>query len=600
MIFGTAGHIDHGKTALVRALTGVDTDRLPEERRRGISIDLGFAPLALDGVVASVVDVPGHERFVDTMIAGASGIDAALLVVAATEGVMPQTREHCEVLRALAVPVVAVVVTKIDRMPLESVAARMDAIRAALVECDLRDGVPLLPFAAPGGDGIDAVRAALADAARAIPPRDPNDLFRFIADRAFTVRGTGTVVTGMVRSGSVAVGERVRVLPEDRAWRVRAIQAHGATAERAVAGARFALALADAGPADVVRGATLVTDDAWTPSTRIVVKLDALPAHLDRRLAVHLGAMRASAHWNASSADPRVLRLTVDRTLVARRGDRMAIRVGRGERAIVGAAVVDPLPDRGTPVAADASVDQLSGLARAAATRGVARATLAIRLGVPPRDVQSVMAAAAVVEIGDRLFDPEVVSDVASRVAVLVNGYAAEHPFLPPIGADALRSRVHVPAPLFEAALRRAEAGGRVAFNDGRVRSTTDRLPPPAEAVLARVLRWVEMTGLEGVTAAEGIDAFGAGVEDVLRHAERRGNLIRIGGVRYCDASVLAEAVGRLRAAMISGKEFTPTELRGVFGVSRKYLIPLLEYCDAARVTIRRSGGRVLADVSSR
>ena len=600
MIFGTAGHIDHGKTALVRALTGVDTDRLPEERRRGISIDLGFAPLALDGVVASVVDVPGHERFVDTMIAGASGIDAALLVVAATEGVMPQTREHCEVLRALAVPVVAVVVTKIDRIPRDSVAARMDAIRAALVECDVRDEVPLLPFAAPDGDGIDAVRAALADAARAIPPRDPNDLFRFIADRAFTVRGTGTVVTGMVRNGSVAVGERVRVLPEDRAWRVRAIQAHGATAERAVAGARFALALADAGPADVVRGATLVTNDAWTPSTRIVVKLDALPAHLDRRLAVHLGAVRASAHWNASSADPRVLRLTIDRTLVARRGDRIAIRVGQGERAIVGAVVVDPLPDRGTPVAANATVDQLSGLARAAATRGVARSTLAIRLGVPPRDVQSVTAAAAVVEIGDRLFDPEVVSDVASRVAALVDRDAAEHPFLPPLGADALRSLLHVPAPLFEAALRRAEADGRVAFKDGRVRPTTDRLPPPAEAVMARVLRWVQMTGLEGVTVAEGIDAFGAGVEEVLRHAERRGNLIRIGGVRYCDASVLAEAVGRLRAAMISGKEFTPTELRGVFGVSRKYLIPLLEYCDAARVTIRRSGGRVLADVSSR
>lgn len=600
MIFGTAGHIDHGKTALVRALTGVDTDRLPEERRRGISIDLGFAPLVLDGVVASVVDVPGHERFVDTMIAGASGIDAALLVVAATEGVMPQTREHCEVLRALAVPVVAVVVTKIDRIPRDSLAARMDAIRAALVECDVRDEVPLLPFAAPGADGIDAVRSALADAARAIPPRDPNDLFRFIADRAFTVRGTGTVVTGMVWSGSIAVGERVRVLPEDRAWRVRAIQAHGSTAERAVAGARFALALADAAPADVVRGATLVTDDAWTPSTRIVVKLDAVPAHLDRRLAIHLGAMRGSAHWNASSADSRVLRLTVDRPLVARRGDRMAIRVGQGERAIAGAVVVDPLPERGVPVAGDTAVGQLAALARAAGTRGVARATLAIRLAVTPRDVPPTAAAAGVIQIGDRLFDPEVVSEVAMRVAVLVERHAVEHPFLPSLGADELRSLVRVPAPLFEAALRRAEANGRVACDDGRVRATADRLPPAAEAVLARVLRWVETTGLEGVTAAEGIDAFGAGVEDILRHAERRGNLIRIGGVRYCDATVLADAVGRLRAAMISGKEFTPTELRGVFGVSRKYLIPLLEYCDAARVTIRRSGGRVLADVSSR
>jgi selenocysteine-specific elongation factor len=600
VIFGTAGHIDHGKTALVRALTGVDTDRLPEERRRGISIDLGFAPLALDGLVASVVDVPGHDRFVDTMIAGASGIDAAVLVVAATEGVMPQTREHCEVLRALAVPVVTVVVTKIDRIPRDSIAARMDAIRAALVECDVRDAVPLLPFAAPGADGIDAVRAALADAARAIRPRDPNDLFRFVVDRAFTVRGTGTVVTGTVWSGSVAVGERVRVLPDDRAFRVRAIQAHGATAERAVAGARFALALADAAPADVVRGATLVTDDAWIPSTRIVVKLDAAPAHLDRRLSVHLGAMRASAHWNASSADRRVLRLAVERALVARSGDRMAIRVRQGDRVIIGAAVVDPLPERGTPVAADGAAEQLAALARAAGTRGVAGATLAVRLGIPPGDVPPVTAAAGVIRISDRLFDPGVVSEVATRGIALVERQAVDHPFLPPLGADELRSLLHVPAPLFDAALRRAEAVGRVACDDGRVRPTPDSLSPKAEAMLARVLRWVETTGLEGVTASEGIDAFGVGVEDILRHAERGGNLIRIGGVRYCDASVLAAAIVRLRAAMISGREFTPTELRGVFGVSRKYLIPLLEYCDATRVTIRRSGGRVLADVSSR
>ena len=259
MILGTAGHIDHGKTTLVRALTGVDTDRLPEEKRRGITIELGFAPLTLPGLgVAGVVDVPGHEAFVRTMLAGATGIDAALLVIAADEGVMPQTREHLAILGLLQVDVGVVALTKRDLVDDDWLALVIDDVRTALAGTPLA-AAPIVPVSATTGTGLAELTAAIGEALRAAPARDDSDLFRLPIDRVFTVKGTGTVVTGTVWSGRVTRDDVVRLLPGERTARVRAVQAHGSAIDRPSPGSRIALALAGVDVADVARGQVAVT-----------------------------------------------------------------------------------------------------------------------------------------------------------------------------------------------------------------------------------------------------------------------------------------------------------------------------------------------------
>src|SRR5512138_3241943 len=251
MILGTAGHIDHGKTALVHALTGVDTDRLPEEKRRGITIELGFAPLRLaDGTIVGVVDVPGHEGFVRTMLAGATGVDLALLVVAADEGVMPQTREHLAILQLLGVTRGIVALTKCDLVDDEWRELVVEDLRALLADTPLA-GAPIVPTSSTTGEGTAELRAAIAEAARDVPARAADDLFRMPVDRAFTIKGTGTVVTGTVWSGRLTRDATVRVLPADRSVRVRGIQTHGDQVEIAEPGHRTAIALAGIDVADV-------------------------------------------------------------------------------------------------------------------------------------------------------------------------------------------------------------------------------------------------------------------------------------------------------------------------------------------------------------
>ncbi|MGZ8491751.1 MAG: selenocysteine-specific translation elongation factor, partial [Gemmatirosa sp.] len=305
MIVGTAGHIDHGKTALVRALTGVDTDRLPEEKRRGITIDLGFAPLALDGVgTAGVVDVPGHEAFVRTMLAGATGIDVALVVVAADEGVMPQTREHLAILDLLGVRSAVVALTKADLVDDEWLALVTEDVRAAL-PAPLADA-PIIPTSIVAPRGIVELQAALVDAVRALPGRRDDDLFRLPIDRAFSVRGTGTVVTGTVWSGALARDAQVRLLPSGRSVRVRLLQSHGREVDRVGPGARAAVALVGVEVGEVGRGTLLVTDDAWAAAgvwRADVALLGDAPQPLGPRTAVrlHLGTSEVGARVVAAS-----------------------------------------------------------------------------------------------------------------------------------------------------------------------------------------------------------------------------------------------------------------------------------------------------------
>ena len=349
---GTAGHIDHGKTVLVRALTGIDTDRLPEEQARGISIELGYAPLALPSGRLSVVDVPGHERFVRTMVAGATGIDLYLMVVAADDGVMPQTREHAAVLAALGVTRGVVAVTKADLA---------DPARACAEAAELLPGAEIVPVAAPAGQGLDELRAALDRVAAGIPGRGAEGALRLHVDRSFTIRGAGTVVTGTLWEGIAARGDEVRILPAGTAARIRSVQVHDEPREHAEAGQRVALNLAGVRRDEVRRGDVVVAGDELASSFRVDVALtwstpDARPDG-GTRVAVHHGTRESPARLTELGG--RYFQLRLEQPLVPARGDRVVIRALAPPDTLGGGVVLDPAPPRHGP-----SRDLLARLAR--------------------------------------------------------------------------------------------------------------------------------------------------------------------------------------------------------------------------------------------
>jgi selenocysteine-specific elongation factor len=348
LTLGTAGHIDHGKTALVRALTGVDTDRLPEERARGISIALGYAPLTLpSGRRLSVVDVPGHERFVRTMVAGATGIDLYLMTIAADDGVMPQTLEHATVLAALGVDVGVVAITKAD-LAAPDVAAEEAA--------ELLPGAEIVTVSAKTGAGLDELRAALDRAADRVSGRaeDPAGV-RLHVDRVFTIRGAGTVVTGTLWSGTVARGDEVMIQPAGRRARIRGVEVHDEPVERAGAGQRVALNLAGVDRDEVARGDVIVAGEAIAPSYRVdaALQLEDRP----KLVAVHHGTRESPARLVELGG--RFFQLRLDVPIVPLRGDRLVIRSLAPPDTLGGGVVLDPTPRRHGP-----SRDLLARLAR--------------------------------------------------------------------------------------------------------------------------------------------------------------------------------------------------------------------------------------------
>ncbi len=332
---GTAGHIDHGKTSLVEALTGKNTDRLPEEHARGISIDLGYAPLELPGGTRlSVVDVPGHERFVRTMVAGASGIDLFLLVVDAHEGARPQTLEHLGILRLLGIERGVVALTKADLVD-------ADTLELARLEVEeLVPGAPVVVTSARTGAGLDELRAALAEVASGSEQHSADGPTRLPVDRSFSLRGIGTVVTGTLWSGTIGEGDELSVEPGARAVRVRSVQVHDRPVERAAAGQRVAVSLPGVERHEVARGDVLVTPGAFRPSFRLDVLLDAA-AELPARVQLHHGTAETVAR--VARAGERFAQLRLARPVVAARGDRFVLRT---DTTVGGGGVLDPAPPR--------------------------------------------------------------------------------------------------------------------------------------------------------------------------------------------------------------------------------------------------------------
>lgn len=619
MIIGTAGHIDHGKTALVKALTGVDADRLPEEKRRGITIDLGFAPLSLEGVgTVGVIDVPGHEDFVRSMLVGASGIDLGLLVVAADEGVMPQTREHLLILELLRIPQVVVALTKSDLVDGEWVELVRADILALFNDSPLRIP-PVVSCSSRTGAGIDELRSALAERLANAKPRASDDVFRMPVDRAFTVKGTGTVVTGTVWSGELPVEASVVILPSGKTARVRRIEQHGNSADIARAGGRAAVALAGLDVSDVSRGSVLVRDDHWRPTSlfEAVVTLEpGSEANLTprSRLRLHaaaseVGARMVSASGETISSAATLVRVTIDAPLVLRGGDRFVIRLPAPLRTIGGGVVIDAYARRRSlprhwgnklNVLSASSDARLNYQLEADGARGVRASELAVRTGCSPAEAERLIHQSDARSGPHNLFTSVVVEEVMASVRRIVAEYEIKSPLAFGVPARTLREGLRVDDELADIAIREMEQSGEIESHGPVVRKT-GWTPSPSQRdieVSDHLAHDICAGTQEPPSVGELISRYGSSVPGLLRLLERQGRIVQVETDRYYDRGTLDAMIGRLRAKLAPGQVYVPAQLRDVLGFSRKYLIPFLEFCDRKGITERRGEGRILRETS--
>ena len=558
---GTAGHIDHGKTWLVRALTGKDTDRLPEERERGISIDLGYAPLVLpDGTQLSVVDVPGHERFVRTMVAGASGIDLFLLVIDAGEGARPQTHEHLSILRLLGIERGVVAVTKADAVDAET-------LELAIAEAqELVPGAEVVAVSAKTGAGLDQLRTALASAAvetaRAEWPT------RLYVDRVFTLRGIGTVVTGTLWSGSLAEGDELRAEPAGLAVRARSVQVHDEPVEAAEAGQRVAVALPGVERRELRRGDALVAAGAFPSSYRLDVALQELePIEDGARLNVHHGTSHTVAR--VVRAGERYAQLRLAEPLVAARGDRVVLRA---HTTVGGGVVLDPAPPR----AIDPNRLELLETGDAAAIVGatvrapVTGPELQGRGLLPPGELARGLA--AVRAAGDWYFAESWLEELRRRVRERLRERAVRGPLDPglPIGQLLLdRPWANAVAPLLGLERR----GGKL------------YLPGSAPSLDGRE---EEARQLEAELAEHGFGKLDD--RELGAFLERAGRLYRVGDGFAVSGALYRQGLDAIRS-------LTPITLAGfrdALGISRRVAQLLLERYDADGLTRRVGDERVL------
>ena len=566
---GTAGHVDHGKTTLVRALTGKDTDRLPEERARGISIDLGYAPLELpDGTTLSLVDVPGHERFVRTMVAGATGIDLYLLVVDAAEGARAQTYEHLAILRLLGVERGVVAVTKADLVDRETLELALEEMR------ELVPGAAVVPVSGVTAAGLDDLRAALASVAAEAVERRADFPTRLFVDRVFTLRGIGTIVTGTLWSGSVGVGDRLRLEPPGRDVRARSVQVHDVAVERAEAGRRVAVSLPGVERTDVRRGDALVAPGAFPRSYRLEVALEELEPIADgARLSVHHGTSRIPARVVRVGGDHAQLRLATP--VVAARGDRVVLRAAT---TVGGAVVLDPSPPRGR----DAERDRLLGegdprsIVRALVREPVAVDALAGRALLGGAELEEGLDAVRVVE--GWAFSDDWLDETAAAVEERLRSRMEEAPLEPGLAlAELLPAEPWAPAIL---PLLPVERRGATAYLPGAAASLGSRAgaADALERCLARA----------GLAATRVEDA------ELARFLESEGRLVRLGDGYAVGADAYEVARNLVLSECGAAGELTLARFRDLAGVGRRDAQLLLERMDVDGVTRRVGDRRIL------
>jgi selenocysteine-specific elongation factor len=603
-VIGTAGHVDHGKSTLVRRLTGIDPDRFAEEKRRGLTIDLGFAWLGLpSGREVGVVDVPGHERFVKNMLAGAGGITVCLFVVAANEGWMPQSAEHLAILDVLGVSHGAVALTKADTVDDETVALAAEEVAAKLAATTLA-AVPVVPCSAVTGAGLAELLDALDAAVAAAPPAPDHGAPRLWVDRVFTIAGAGTVVTGTLNRGSLAAGEEVEIAPEGRRARVRAIQSHKKELAEVGPGNRVALNLAGLDRQGAARGDAVVKPGRWRATRRVDARIRVLPQDVSGS-DVPLTEKGAHLLYAGSAETPVRLKLLgtskvrpgeeafaqlhLASALPLVRGDRFVVRDAGRVLTLGGGEVLDPL----------APEARRSDAARRELLAELARSDDEAALAALVRDAGGLDAAeasfrsgatapgAGVVRLGSWLVAEERRDELARTVIDTLRAHHERRPLERGAAREMLKPGLPLPPDAFDALLDSmpevSQEGALV-----RLASHSVALRPEQEAARARVLEAIESAGFTPPGAAE-LPADGA----LLRALAESGDLVAIGDF-YLTRSQADAAIAKVAASIGESGGVTVAQIRDLLGTTRKYAVPLCEWLDSSGVTRRRGDVRVL------
>ncbi|MBI5967888.1 MAG: selenocysteine-specific translation elongation factor [Deltaproteobacteria bacterium] len=630
VVLGTAGHIDHGKTSLIKALTGVDCDRLKEEKERGITIELGFTSMVLpSGLEISIVDVPGHEKFVRHMVAGATGIDLVALVIAADEGIMPQTREHLDICRLLRVKKGLIALTKIDLVEKDW----LDLVREEIkefVKGTFLEGTAILSLSSVTGEGLKEFVEEVDRLAREVEERSSEGLFRLPIDRVFTMKGFGTVVTGTVISGKVTVGDSLEVLPQGLETKVRGIQAHGKPLGSATAGLRAGVNLQGLEKAVIDRGNVLALSQTLKPTSVLDVVFQLLsssPRPLKNRTQVRLHLGTAETMGRAILLDQEeikpgeesFLQIRLEEPIVALPGDRFVMRSYSPLFTIGGGEVLDAFPSRHKRFSLQVK-EEMETLQKGSEDEklklrllktgpaGLSWAELIMRANLLPAKLKSI--AERLISDGEimgyngdrlRYIHPQVMADLKRFCLDYLREFHQKNPLQPGAMKEELKTKLppQVDARLFNHLLSTLMEEKKIAAEKETVRliSHTISLREEEKDLRKRIVLLYAKAKLQPPVVKEVASELSASENDlkpVLQLLTKEGTLVKVKEDLYFHRQALEELEGKMISFLKDHKEMSPTQFKEISRVSRKFAIPLMEHFDAKKVTMRIGDKRVL------
>jgi selenocysteine-specific elongation factor len=623
IILGTAGHIDHGKTRLIKALTGIDTDRLKEEKLRGITIELGFAWLDLPkGQRIGIVDVPGHERFVKNMVAGATGIDLVALVIAADESVMPQTREHLDICRLLGVQHGVVVLTKIDMVDKEWLELAADDVRAFLKGSFL-EHAPMVQVSSATGEGLQELLSLLEDLCEVIPERSASGLFRLPVDRVFSMKGFGTVITGSLVSGKVRVGDPVMIYPSGIQSKIRGIQVHNQAVDEATAGMRTAINFQGLDRTAIKRGDVLAGVDTLRPSYMVDTALEYLasnkkPLKNRKRVRFHTGTSEVLGkvvlldREELEGGESVVAQLRLESPVSVVRDDPFVIRSYSPIRTIGGGRIINPFPHKHKRMR-DSVVADLIGLTdsppkeiimhhiREVDLGGVSFSDLVVMANISEKALERILAellsqkAVVLLDRESRLYlNGSVVERLKDETLQILETYHKSYPLKVGMPKEGLKAKLPkgLGSRAFNLLVQELARSGKIAQERELLRLSGHKvaLKEDQKDVRQRMEKAYLESGLQPPYFKELVASMGLNsgmVEDVIGHMVQEGVVVKVKEGLYFHRDVIEELKRRLTSFLREKGEITTPELKEVTGVTRKYMIPLIEYFDATKVTLR-------------
>jgi selenocysteine-specific elongation factor len=628
-ILGTAGHIDHGKTRLVRAISGKETDRLKEEQERGISIELGFAHHEIDGLQFGIVDVPGHERFLKHMLAGAQGIDVVLMVIAADDGVMPQTEEHFDIVHLLGVGNLIFVVTKTDLVSADRLTEVLEEIEILAAGTNF-EGAVKIPVSSETGDGVAALQSQIRDTLLNLEPRENNGPFRMPIDRSFVLHGHGVVVTGTANSGQVQEGDALTIRPSGIETRARTLQVHGEKLHQAGAGQRIALNLAGVDKAGAPRGAWVTDPSVWAVTDRFDCELEVRPgaprplASFDR-VRVHIGTCEVHGKLiflgevsQVASKQRAFCQIALDEQILAARGDRFVIRMEAANRTVGGGMVLHPSTERHKP--GQGTVTELLRALRDSSPGEQIRPFIELlpAFAAPISLIEQGLLLSSAELQSALLSDPELVvlpsrekpetvttkpkwEALSLQVGDALLNFHRAHPMSPGMDLESLRSRlrISVPQKLFRAVTELLESTGAVVREESTVRLPRHTIQVPRDE--SRILERLQEEIAAGALAPPDTKQLAVLMElpadrtrTLIKVLVDQGKLIRVSSEIHYAAASLDQATSLLRDHLQQHPEITVAEFRTSIGASRKYALALMDYFDKEALTVRVGDSRRL------